>query len=143
MRITERDKRRFYAKIAPPNERGCMLWLAYTDPDGYGRFRVGGTAGEMRRAHRVSYTLAYGPIPEGLTLDHLCRVRHCIAPEHLEAVTNAENVRRGRLNDWQRVKTHCPRGHAYTEENTSWWKGRRSCRTCHRERARRDRARAK
>ncbi len=71
---------------------GCWRWTGSVTPQGYGMFAF---SDEGKRAHRVMYELLVGPIPEGLTLDHLCRVRHCVNPEHLEPVTLAENVRRG------------------------------------------------
>ena len=99
-------------------------------------------------AHRFAYEMLVGPIPEGLDLDHLCRVRHCVNPNHLEPVTRSENLRRGirprlpqndRIGDKNRAKTHCPKGHPYDEANTlmHYWKRensmRRLCRTCHRQ----------
>ena len=85
---------------AIPGEHGCLIWDGCTDPDGYGRIVV---CGQPKRAHRVAYELMYGPIPAGLTLDHLCRVTRCVNPLHLEAVTNRVNVLRGRLcwNRWR------------------------------------------
>ncbi|MGW5427907.1 HNH endonuclease signature motif containing protein [Streptomyces sp. NPDC004059] len=94
----------------------------------------------MRLAHRVSYQLAYGTVPDGLVTDHLCRVRHCVAPEHLEVVTNAENVRRGNAGLLERTRTHCPAGHPYDDANTRIRaNGWRDCRAC--EAAREDRRR--
>ena len=135
---SERDQARFYAKVALPNEQGCMLWLAYVDPDGYGRFNRGGKNGKIDRAHRVSYELAYGEIPEGMVLDHLCRNRACVRPDHLEVVTKGENVLRGigpvAVNAQM---SHCPRGHPYSGDNLYLYRGKyRRCRTCHRERSR-------
>lgn len=70
-------------------------------------------------AHRVAFELWVGEIPPGLVLDHTCRVRHCVAPEHLEAVTQVENVLRSRgLPAIHAAKTHCHRGHAFDEQNT-------------------------
>lgn len=127
--ISERDEARFWSKVALPNEQGCMLWMGYVNPTGYGRLSLGR---KMTLAHRAAYALAYGGIPEGLTLDHLCRVRHCVAPDHLEPVTAAVNTLRGSgptaLNA---RKTHCPQGHAYDEANTYVFRGSRNCRTCH------------
>jgi len=128
---SEKDQARFYAKVALPNEQGCMLWLAYVDPDGYGRCRW---AGEAHRAHRISYILAYGQIPGDLVLDHLCRVRHCVAPGHLEAVTLGENVLRGEGLVAQHARaTHCPRGHPFSGSNLYLYRGKyRRCRACRR-----------
>ena len=82
----------------------------------------------MALAHRVAYELQVGPIPVGLQLDHLCRVRSCVNPAHLEPVTSAENTRRG----LRAMKTHCPQGHPYAGENLLIRPtGQRRCRTCH------------
>jgi hypothetical protein len=134
MELTERDERRFWSKVALPNEQGCMLWLKATDRHGYGRFSLGGRKGGMVFAHRVSYELAFGPIPEGMEVDHVraegCENHHCVAPDHLEAVTHAENMRRGRGGERQLARTHCPQGHEYTDANTYRYRGRRACRAC-------------
>ena len=72
-----------------------------------------------------------GPIPEGLDLDHLCRNRWCVNPEHVEPVTRRENLIRGQTTIAQNVsKTHCPAGHAYDETNTYYYRGMRQCRIC-------------
>jgi hypothetical protein len=108
------------------------------DRDGYAH------VGHHDLAHRKAYTDAFGPIPEGLEIDHLCRVRHCVNPDHLEAVTHVENMRRAHevwgFTSWgaqaNAGKTHCPQGHEYTEANTyARQRGSRDCRTCMRERA--------
>lgn len=117
---------------------GCWNWTAARQDTGYGWFGVGG---KNKRAHRVAWELAVGPIPEGLTIDHLCRNTSCVNPDHLEPVTMGENVLRGFAAPWwQSQKTHCPQGHEYTEENTSRTEGHRRCRECLRQRARRWRA---
>jgi len=82
----------------------CWLWLGPFSPQGYGRLG-------HHYAHRVAYELYVGPIPEGLTIDHLCRVTMCVNPAHLEAVTLAENIRRAS------VRTVCKRGHPFVEDN--------------------------
>ncbi len=77
---------------------GCWIWQG-SKSGGYGALRVGGRGvhgGRMLRAHRIAYELVKGPIPKGLTIDHLCRVRACINPDHMEPVTMTENTLRGR-----------------------------------------------
>lgn len=130
MILTERDQARFWAKVALPDGNGCMLWLESTDRDGYAQLYA---AGRMRKAHQLSYVLAFGPIPEGLELDHVrsrgCANRHCVAPLHLEAVTHAENMRRAKD-----AKTHCINGHEYAPENIYVTPaGTRNCRICRRQ----------
>lgn len=71
---------------------GCHVWIGYVDPDGYGRFTF---RSRQSQAHRTAYELAHGYVPSGLVVDHLCAVKSCVNPAHLEAVTNGENVRRG------------------------------------------------
>lgn len=75
--------------------RGCWLWTGVVKDDGYGLFRDGKRS--PKQAHRVAYESVYGPIPAGMQIDHLCRVRSCINPEHLQPVTPKENARRSRL----------------------------------------------
>lgn len=83
-------------------------------------------------AHRIAYQLLVGPIPEGMQLDHLCRNRRCVNPDHLEPVTHAENVRRGLSGAYLRARTHCPKGHPYDQANTYVSNsGSRNCRACH------------
>jgi HNH endonuclease len=125
---------RFWAK-AVEAESGCWLWGAETDRDGYGRIKIGGI---RAMAHRASYEALTGPIPHGLQLDHLCRVRNCVRPDHLEPVTNQVNALRGEgPTAVNATKTHCPKGHPYDAENTIKRPcGRRTCRTCDRARKR-------
>lgn len=113
----------------------CWLWTAAVNKEtGYGAF--GATAGKVVLAHRWSYEAHVGRIPPGLVIDHLCRVRCCVRPDHLEAVTELANIRRGdSASTRNALVTHCPRGHAYTPENTRVADGKRSCRTCSRERS--------
>lgn len=110
-------------------DSGCWLWQGYVDKAGYAR--VG-----HRYIHREVCEAAYGPIPEGWTVDHVkargCVHRHCINPEHLEAVTTRENVLRGDGPSAVAARqTHCIHGHEYTEANTYRPKrGGRICRCC-------------
>lgn len=98
--------KRFTDKVDKTSD--CWNWTASCDGKGYGQFVY---KGKLSRAHRVSYMLFKGEIPEGLDLDHLCRNIKCVNPEHLEAVTRSVNLQRAIL--WQSKKTHCPRGHEY------------------------------
>lgn len=115
-------------------DAGCWYWNGSTDPCGYGQVWW---EGRPRKAHRVVYELAVGAIPHGAELDHLCRVRNCVNPEHLEPVTHRENLLRG--DTFQRAnasKTHCKRGHAFDDANTHILRtGSRKCRACDRIRA--------
>jgi hypothetical protein len=121
---------RFMAKVEKTDS--CWIWTAQCTPGGYGRFKIGG---RPLRAHRVAYELLVGPIPEGLVLDHLCRVRHCVNPAHLEPVTQRENVLRGdAVGAVNAAKTHCPQGHPYDQLNTLMEAGSRRCLACKRSR---------
>jgi hypothetical protein len=107
---------------------GCWLWKGKLNRDGYAR-------SGNREVHRFTYEVYRCGIPEGLEIDHLCHVRHCVNPDHLEPVTHAENVQRGILV--RPAISHCKNGHPYDEENTYWRPssrkgGRRQCRTCNR-----------
>jgi hypothetical protein len=128
----------------------CWCWTGSINRGGYGRVNVKQSDGAWgpQTAHRVAYQIFVGPIPDGLEMDHLCRVRHCCNPWHLEPVTKTVNVRRGRgpktSGTWLRAKTHCPHGHPYDAHNTRISpSGRRCCRACARIRARMNRARTK
>lgn len=117
---------RFWSKVDATGV--CWLWTAHRDPNGYGRFRLDGA---IRPAHRVAYELLVGPIPEGLTLDHLCRIRHCVNPDHLEPVSRRVNTLRGiGVSALRARQTHCQHGHEFTPENTYTWRRQRRCRTC-------------
>lgn len=126
------------------SETGCWLWQRRLNHGGYGMTSFGG---RTMGAHRVAYILWIGPIPAGLDLDHLCRVRHCVNPAPLEPVTRAENLRRSTFTGpgANAVKTKCVNGHPFTEANTYRPKAaphRRQCRACKRTReaARRERS---
>lgn len=124
---------RFWEKVDASGD--CWEWTAATNQLGYGQ--IGAPRNRARlMAHRVAWELLVGPIPEGLELDHLCKNPGCVNPDHLDPVTHAENMRRGEgFDNWQRRKTHCPRGHEYSRENTYVNpKGSRECRTCRKER---------
>jgi hypothetical protein len=125
---------RFVGKIARDDGTGCWLWTAGISPAGYAQFRYDG---KKQNAHRFSYEAFVGPILDGVHIDHLCRVRHCVNPAHLEAVTCHENVMRGEgVAAINARKTHCPRGHALTPGNLVKFlerAGQRTCLKCNRD----------
>jgi len=124
LKMSRDTYRRFMAKVTLGHEGGCWGWAAAKNPQGYGYISIGL---KLQRVHRVTYRHYVGEIPEGLELDHLCGNRWCCNPKHLEAVTHGENIRRGRGS---KKKTHCKRGHEFTEENTYQHMGTRRCRAC-------------
>ena len=127
---------RFWAKVDKHGPGGCWLWTGHINPNGYGLFRTGGTGSPRVNSHRYAYERVIGPIPAGLHLDHLCRVRACCNPAHLEPVTCRENVLRSdSIQAVNARKTCCPQGHAYDYTNTRVDRlGRRNCRACNRAR---------
>jgi hypothetical protein len=154
MRWKLTPEERFWAKVdrngpVPeyrPDLGPCWLWLRYVDPAGYGRFCLNLISAY---AHGVAYTWANGPVPKDLELDHLCRIRHCVRPDHLEAVTHQVNALRGE-GYWaqqarrsaanpkppKRDKTVCKRGHSLSPEsgNLYTWRNHHgrgwACRLC-------------
>ena len=132
---------RFWAKV--DRGSGCWIWTGYTDRDGYGLFVL--APGRTVRAHRFAFELEHGQdrLPKGEPLDHLCHDprtctggpgcphRPCVRPSHLKLTTIRENGSRS----IQKAKTHCKRGHEFTEANTYVkGNGTRMCRACHKDR---------
>jgi hypothetical protein len=120
--------RRFWMKVSV-RPWDCWEWAASVRKDGYGRFLLNG---EATLAHLVAYRCLVGPIPADLALDHLCRNRRCVNPEHLEPVTDKVNILRGNapaaINS---RKTHCQRGHPLKGDNLGVDStGRRRCKKC-------------
>jgi len=97
----------------------CINWFGRLDKDGYGKFK--GTL-----VHRLSYEKNVGLIPENMEIDHICKNRSCINPNHLRIVTHIENLKTSKHN----TKTICKNGHEFNEENTYRYRGRRICRKC-------------
>ena len=122
----------------------CWLWLGPVTADGYGKTAV--ASGRVQTSHRFFYEQLVGPIPDGLQLDHLCRVRNCVNPAHLEPVTVRENTLRSEGFAARHARqTHCLRGHEFTESNTYMRRNAkggisRTCRTCKNEWSRQHRA---
>jgi hypothetical protein len=137
--MTDKDSMRFWSKVAPVGE--CLLWTGCLDSRGYGRIYSEVTK-KGRRSHVVSFEIAYGPVPDGLEIDHLCRNRSCVSPAHLEAVDHRTNMLRG-SGCFKRGATpsHCGAGHPRAEENTVLDnRGYRECRICRQQRASKDSA---
>lgn len=125
-----KDLARFMAKH-DESDNGCWVWTAAKNHKGYGSF----FHGKSVPAHRASYKHFVGEGPKGLEIDHLCRVRSCVNPEHLEAVTHMENIMRSvQATIGNGIITHCPSGHEYTPENLRTYnreKGYQSCVACY------------
>jgi len=122
--------------FVPITETGCWIWMRSMKPNGYGHIPGG-------YPHRVAYQALRGPIPEGLDIDHLCRVRCCVNPDHMEPVTRRENVLRGvGIPAINARKTHCPVGHLLSGNNLyARPDGGRDCKACRAATMRRARAR--
>lgn len=143
--LTENQARLFWAKVnkdgpvQPQMDSPCWIWTASHSPQGYGQYTITGvTSGG--NAHRIAYELVKGEIPTGLALDHVCRFRGCVNPDHLEPVTWEINTRRGRA-----LVTHCPQGHPYSGDNLILYYGdprgtgpSKKCRACANERRRKN-----
>lgn len=119
---------RFWSKVEFTDS--CWLWTAGVSSSGYGAFTI--HYPKKVSAHRFSYYLTYSVCPpNGYQIDHLCRNKRCVRPDHLEAVTQADNIHRARTSS-----LYCPREHFMSVENTEWDRGKRVCAECHRARSR-------
>jgi HNH endonuclease len=141
---------RLMQRVEVDAETGCWLWTGSVMPNGYGKLTV--PKGRSSLAHRLMYEEVRGEIPEGLDIDHLCRVRRCVNPDHMEPVSRKVNLDRSPLVESLRLqkkaeaaarraarpkkhnrhKTHCPQGHPYSAENTREYRGGRRCKACDR-----------
>ena len=115
--------------IAKTRETNCTVWIGSTNNKGYGLIK---SDGKVKLAHRVAYEAEYGPIPEGLVIDHICRVRNCVNPMHLEAVSSSENNRRGRSARTLHAGDTCINGHLIGSDDEIYVKptGHTECRHC-------------
>ena len=121
-----------FPQMTQTDTSGCVIWTG-AKSDGYGLLRIGK---KTFLAHRIAYERDRGPIPKGYHIDHLCRNRACVNTDHLRLVTPRQNALENSLSfsAINAKKTHCLRGHEFTEENTAVRKGKagpyRSCREC-------------
>ncbi len=119
-------RERFLEKVQKTDS--CWIWTAKKEKFGYGRFAI---REREFAAHRVAYELFVGNIPDGLSIDHLCKNPSCVNPEHLEPVTMRVNLLRGNTFQARNAsKTHCPQGHPYSGDNLIFKSGGRTCRAC-------------
>jgi hypothetical protein len=128
--LTPRQRDEFWTKVAF-TQAGCWEWQRNVLRNGYGQKSFGG---KMYLAHRVAWTDMNGPIPQSMTLDHLCRNRKCVRPNHLEPVSIKVNILRGNgMAAKNKRQTHCHNGHLFNEVNTYVCsEGSRNCRICNR-----------
>ncbi|OFV75372.1 HNH endonuclease signature motif containing protein [Rhodococcus erythropolis] len=134
--LTEKQSRRFWSKVEKTD--GCWTWTASRNKGGYGQVNI---RGEVLLAHRLAYTLKHGLVEPELVMDHLCRTRACVNPDHLEPVTQKINVQRGILplvaGRHNAIKTECPRKHPLDSNNlvpAQLALGKRTCLACSRAR---------
>lgn len=133
---------RFWKQVKVASDQECWVWQKCKSPSGYGVFRL---QGKNIPAHRFSWEIANGPMPQELVTDHLCRNHSCVNPAHLEAVTNRENVLRGVAPAALHAKKdHCPQGHSYSGGNLLVVQAKaggqqRYCRACDAEKHRQQR----
>lgn len=132
----------FWLQVDKNGPNGCWIWKGKLNKAGYGQFKCMDFT--TRFTHRIAYALYHGELPPWsnkpprVEIDHLCRVVACLNPDHLEAVTHTENLRRGKTVNARFAKqTHCKRGHEFTPDNIYWktysWGRARNCRRCQRE----------
>ena len=120
---------RFWEKVEVNEKTACWNWLGSLFSSGYGQFKL--THTKNVRAHKFAYEVNRGKVPEGLTLDHLCRNRKCVNPNHLEPVTQKENLMRGNsIQAMNSKKTHCNKGHSLSGDNLYIHNNKRYCKIC-------------
>jgi hypothetical protein len=130
-----------FGPISPIMGSRCWIWDGAETGAGYGFFKYGSTVRPdgltSTLAHIFAWQLLRGPVPDGLELDHLCRITLCCNPDHLEPVTHRENILRGNgICALNFRKTHCKRGHEFDSANTRFYRTSRICRACERDRDR-------
>jgi hypothetical protein len=129
LELWEKVERRVWDNVTPEPNSGCWLWAGYVHKNGYATMKLT-SGGKAIMAHRASYIVRHGQIPNNLPLDHKCKVKSCVNPDHLEPVTYAENNRRSPRTIT--LKSHCKHGHPFSGENTRWDGKQRRCMECDR-----------
>lgn len=133
MNTTDKIADVFDKFVAPEPNSGCWLWTGHVNNAGYGMLTRRAVSKSPMLAHRFMFSVVRGPIPHGAEIDHKCRTRCCVNPDHLEAVSRLENVRRAVPFRPGPYKQTCPKGHPYSGENLMIKSnGRRHCRECSR-----------
>jgi hypothetical protein len=122
---------RFWSKVKRNEASGCWEWQSYISPQGYGKFSVNNFP---QSSHVIAFILKNGPIGYGLVIDHMCKNRRCVFPDHLRAVTQKINSTQNSngLTAINAAKTHCHKGHEFSKENTAIRRGSRLCKACKR-----------
>lgn len=131
----EKTLTRFHSKYIPVTESGCWIWTDHLCRGDYAQFYINGA---LQMSHRVSYEIHIGPIPRNMEIDHICRVRCCVNPEHLRPLPHKDNVLCGSgLTAKHALKTHCINGHPFSGDNLQFKPNRneRVCRQCNKDRA--------
>jgi len=126
------NKNRFLKNVK--KTKSCWIWVSHKSTGGYGTFYVWKTAenkGGSKLAHRWAFENWVSPIPKGLEIDHICKIRNCVNPKHLRIVSHLENMHASNtLASLNSNKTHCPNGHKYEAPNILWDKNSRKCKIC-------------
>ena len=126
----------FWSRVERASSNECWLWVGPKNRDGYSCPYLGriGKTPHKTFGHRAVWRMLRGEIPDRMTIDHLCLVKHCVNPDHMQIVTNESNVELGAVVQGER-STECRRGHPRTPENTHYMKNQRTCAVCRRESA--------